>query len=88
MTTGGRETITLAEFNKRLDASNARRQQELDQREKEQARVELLLTQYECALDAIEAEQTAQDALPSYPALLRTRLQELASKTAEVAASL
>ena len=88
MVTEERETITLAEFNKRFDASNARRQQELDQREEEQARVELLLTQYECALDAIEAEQAAHDALPSYSALLRTRLQELANKTAEVAASL
>ncbi len=59
MTTEEREALTLAEFNKRLDASNARRQQELDQRQAEQERIELLLTQYKRAPDAIEAEQAA-----------------------------
>jgi len=83
-----RTTITPAEFDKRLDASNTKRQQELQQREEEQTRVEQLLTHYEQALDVIEAEFSSSEALPSYPTLLRTRLQELASKTAEIAASL
>ena len=88
MAAGKRETITPVEFDKRLDASNAKREQELQQREEEQAQVEQLLTQYESTLDTIEAKLTSSDALTSYPALLRTRLQELANKTAEVAASL
>src|SRR5258708_38581468 len=88
MATPTRETITREEFDKRVDESNARRRNELQQREEEQERVEQLLTRYEHTLDEIEAELRSRDEPPSYPARLRKRLEELARKTAEVAASL
>lgn len=88
MTAPTRETITREEFDKRLDEINERRRNELQQKEEEQARVEQLLLRYEHALDEIEAELGSSTESPSYPALLRKRLQELANKTAEVAASL
>jgi DNA-binding MarR family transcriptional regulator len=88
MATQTRKTITRAEFDKRLDESNERRCKELQQTEEDQARVEQLLTHYENTLDEIESELRSNDEPPSYPILLRKRLEELARKTAEVATSL
>jgi hypothetical protein len=82
------DTITREEFDRRLDAYNERMRLELQQKEAELAQVEQLLTQYENMLDEIEARSNSREETPSYPAVLRKRLQELAVKTAEMAASL
>ena len=50
------ETITLAEFNQRLDASSAWQTQELERKDAELTRAEQLLSYYEATLDAMEAE--------------------------------
>lgn len=82
------DTITREEFDRRLDAYNERMRQELLHKESELNRVEQLLTHYEQTLDDIESSLRSEVATPSYAARLRKRLQELAIKTAEVAASL
>lgn len=82
------DTITREEFDRRLDAYNERMRRELLEKEAELAQVEQLLTQYENTLDEIEARLDSREELPPYPAVLRKRLQELAVKTAEMAASL
>ena len=83
-----RETISREEFDKRLDEFNERQARELRQAEDEQMRIEQLLKQYEHTLDEIEAKLRSNDEPPSRSMLLRKRLQELARKTAEMAASL
>jgi hypothetical protein len=70
-----------------LDDSNELRRNELQHGEEEQTQIEQLLLRYEHTLDEIEAELGSSGETPSYPALLPKRLQELANKTAEVAAS-
>lgn len=82
------DTITREEFDRRLDACNERMRVELHQKEAELAQVEQLLTYYEQTLDEIETRLDSQEEMPSYPAHLRNRLQELALKTTEMAASL
>lgn len=83
------ETITREEFDKRLDAANARHAQELQQMEEQQAKAEQLLSHYERVLSEIETElDEAGKESPVYSALLRKRLTELAEKTASVAASI
>ena len=82
------ETITRKEFDKRLDAFNEHQEEELQQAEEEQMRVEQLLTRYEQTLDEIEVKLHSTDEVPSQSRLLRKRLQELATRTAEMAASL
>lgn len=83
------DTITREEFDKRLDAANARHAQELQLMEEQQAKAEQLLSYYECTLSEIEVEleNTGKES-PAYPAQLRKRLTELAEKTASVAAAL
>jgi hypothetical protein len=88
MTTPIPDTISREEFDKRLDESNERQRRELQQRAEEQAQIEQLLTRYEHTLDEIEAELSANPEPLSYPTLIRTRLEELARKTAEVATTL
>lgn len=82
------ETINRAEFDKHLDENNERRQNELQLREEEQARIEQLITRYELTLDEMEAALSSKDEPSIYPTLIRNRLQELAIKTAEMATSL
>lgn len=83
------ETITREEFDKRLDAANARRAQELKQMEEQLAEAEHLLSYYEHKLSGIETDlEKAKEESPAYSARLRERLTELAEKTASVAASL
>ena len=82
------ETIDLEEFNRRLDANNERKQMELESREAKLDQVEQLLSYYEAALDEIEAETHSKEKVSVYPNALRLRLQELATKTTEMAASL
>lgn len=85
------DMITREEFDRRLDAYNERMQLEVQQKETELAQLEQLLTYYEQALDEVEARLNAKPEAEepfSYPALLRKRLQELAIKTTEMAASL
>jgi hypothetical protein len=81
------EAITREEFDKRVDAANERRVQELQQMEEQQAKAEQLLSYYEHALDEIEAELAAAGETAPLPVLLRKRLNELAERTAKVAAS-
>lgn len=83
-----RDAIDLEEFDRRLDASNAQKQLELDRQEAKLAQVEQLLTYYENALDEIEAGMKSVEKTLAYPAALRKRLTELAAKTTEMAASL
>lgn len=82
------ETITREEFDRRLDACNERMRLELQQKEAELAQVEQLVTYYEQTLDEIETRLTSNDESSSYTTALRKRLQELAIKTTEMAASL
>jgi predicted nucleic acid-binding Zn-ribbon protein len=82
------DTITREEFDRRLEAHNARMQQELQKKEVELLEMEQLLSQYENALDEIEARLDSQEVTPNYPATLRQRLQELALKTTQMASSL
>lgn len=82
------DTIDLEEFNRRLDANNERKQIELDRQEAKLAQVEQLLTRYENALDEIEAGMQSVEKTSAYPTVLRKRLNELAAKTTEMAASL
>lgn len=59
------EKITREEFDKRLDATNERRTQELQQVEEQQAKTKQLLSYYERTLDEIEAELNAvEDSAP------------------------
>jgi hypothetical protein len=51
------DTITREEFDHLLEAHNARMQQELQKKEAELLKMEQLLSQYENALDEIEAPQ-------------------------------
>jgi multidrug resistance efflux pump len=50
------QTITREEFDRRLDAANAQRTQEIETLEQQQREAEKLLAQYEHTLDEIEAE--------------------------------
>lgn len=88
MATKTQRTISREEFDRRLAANNVRRQNELEANEAEQAQVEQLLAHYEGILDEVEATVLTQEDVFGASALLRTRLQELAIKTAEIAASL
>ena len=88
MTAKAQNTITRAEFDRRLNALNYQREEELQRIEAKQEQVEAVLTHYEQMLGEIEASLDTKDKLPSQTAHLRARLQELATKTAEVAALL
>ena len=80
------ETITREEFDKRLDAANARRSEELQTLETKQAMVEQTLAHYERTLREIEITLNSNvESAPLPP--LRKRLQELAERTALLAAS-
>ena len=48
------DTITHEEFDKRLDAANARRAQEIQQMEEQQAKAEQFLSYYELVLSEID----------------------------------
>lgn len=82
------ETITREEFDRRLDAFNEKCHMELQQIEAKQTQVEALLTHYEYTLDEIEGKLATESEPLSQVLLLRKRLQELAIRTADVAASL
>ena len=82
------DAIDLVEFNHRLDANNDHKQMELNRREAKLDQVEQLLSYYEVALDEIEASIATKEKVFAYPNSLRLRLQELAEKTTEIAASL
>ncbi len=82
------ETITREEFDKRLEAVNEQRAQELQAKEEQQAAVEQLLARYERSLDEIEARLEDTEEPVSHRAVLRKRLSELAQKTAALATSL
>ena len=82
------DTIDFEEFERRLDANNERKHLELDRREAKLDQVEQLLSHYEAALDEIETDVRSKENVPAYPHSLRQRLQELATKTTEIAASL
>jgi len=88
MATPTRDSIARDEFDRRLDALNERRQNELQQREGEQDQIECMLGNYEHVLDEIEAKLRSGDDPNSYPARIRRRLEELAKRTAELASSL
>ena len=82
------DAIDLVEFNRRLDVNNEHKQMELGRREAKLDQVEQLLSYYEVALDEIEADMATKEKVFAYPNSLRLRLQELAEKTTEMAASL
>jgi hypothetical protein len=56
-----RKTTAREEFDKSLDALNARQSKELQQAEKEQQRVEQLLTQHENTLDEVETRLCSKE---------------------------
>lgn len=82
------DSIDLEEFNRRLDANNERKRMELGRREAKLDQVEQLLSYYDITLEEIEAEMHSKENVSVYPNVLRQRLQELAAKTTEMAASL
>ncbi len=82
------DIISREEFDRRLDGYNERMRLELQQKEADIAQLKQLLTHYEQTLDEIETRLDALEEMPSYPAVLRKRLHELALKTTEMAASL
>ena len=81
------DIIDLEEFNRRLNTGNERKRLELDHREANLDQVEQLLSRYETALDEVEAKMRSKEKTSDSNAL-RRRLQELATKTAEMASSL
>ena len=81
------DIIDLEEFNRRLNTGNERKRLELDHREANLDQVEQLLSRYEAALDEVEAKMRSKEKTSDSNAL-RRRLQELATKTAEMASSL
>ena len=80
------DTITREEFDKRLDAANSRRSEELKAIEEQQMKAEQLLSYYECSLDAVEAELNNTDESEPPSIRLHRRLKELADRTAQIAA--
>ena len=82
------EIISREEFDRRLDADNERTRLEALRKGAELEKLEQLLSQYENTLNEIEARLESRVVQPTFPSVLRNRLQELALKTAEMAASL
>ena len=88
------EQITRAEFDKRLDAANARRAQEVQEMEAQQEETERLLALYDTTLNEMKAELNRLDEANNTEenrhsvAHLRERLIQLAEQTASAAASL
>jgi hypothetical protein len=81
------DTITREEFDARLNAANAHRERELRRMEDQLAQTENLLSYYEGILAEIEGQLDGPVESIPHPALLRQRLNELAERTARVAAA-
>ena len=82
------QTLTLEEFNLRLESYNNYKQNELASQASEHSKVEELLRGLAQTLEELEAKCDTKLESTSQAGLLRSRLLELASKTVQLAASL